>query len=215
LRKCESRLKILNNRKGKLFVIAAPSGAGKSSLIQSILTNFENIELSISATTRSPRKGEEDGKHYFFVTENEFNSLKEEEAFIEYAIVHNYQYGTLHKYIDERLNKGINVICDIDVQGFKLIQKTGIDHISIFIIPPSIEELEKRLLARGLDSENVIDTRLENAKEELRCAEEFDYRVLNDNFKQAYEEVANIIINGKLLKNNDKINIKILRDMLS
>ena len=121
----------------------------------------------------------------------------------------------MHKYIDERLNRGINVICDIDVQGFKLIKKTGIDHISIFIIPPSIEELEKRLLTRGLDSENVIDTRLENAKEELRCAEEFDYRVLNDNFEQAYEEIVNIIINGKSPKNNDKINIKILRDMLS
>jgi guanylate kinase len=141
--------------------------------------------------------------------------MKEEDAFIECAIVHNYQYGTLHKYIDERLNNGINVICDIDVQGFKLIKKTGIDHISIFIIPPSIEELEKRLLTRGLDSENVIDTRLENAKEELRCAEEFDYRVLNDNFEQAYEEIVNIIINGKSPKNNDKINIKILRDILS
>ena len=110
--------------------------------------------------------------------------MKEEDAFIECAIVHNYQYGTLHKYIDERLNKGINVICDIDVQGFKLIKKTGIDHISIFIIPPSIEELEKRLLTRGLDSENVIDTRLENAKEELRCAEEFDYRVLKKEFSR-------------------------------
>ena len=141
--------------------------------------------------------------------------MKEKDAFIESAVVHNYQYGTLHRYIDERLNKGINVICDIDVQGFKLIQKTGIDHISIFIIPPSIEELEKRLLTRGLDSENVIGTRLENAKEELKCAEEFDYRVLNDNFEQAYEEIVNIIINGKLPKNNDKINIKILRDMLS
>jgi len=141
--------------------------------------------------------------------------LKEEDAFIECAIVHNYQYGTLRKYIDERLNKGINVICDIDVQGFKLIKNTGTDHVSIFIIPPSIEELEKRLLARGLDSENVIDTRLENAREELRFAEEFDYRVLNDNFEQAYKEIVNIIINGKSPKNNDKINIKILRDMLS
>lgn len=98
--------------------------------------------------------------------------------------------------------------------GFKLIKKTGINHISIFIIPPSIEELEKRLLTRGLDSKNVIGTRLENAKEELKCAEEFDYRVLNDNFEEAYDQIVNII-NGKLLKNNDKINIKILRDMLS
>jgi len=205
----------LNSKIGQLFVISAPSGAGKSSLIQTIINNFKNIELSISATTRSPREGEVDGKHYFFVTENEFNSMKEDDAFIEYALVHNYQYGTLRKYIDEKLSKGINVICDIDVQGFKLIQKDGIDHTSIFIIPPSIEELEKRLLKRGLDSVNVIGTRLKNAKEELQYAEEFNFRVLNDNFDQAYKEIVNIIINGKLIKNKDKIYIKILRDMLS
>jgi len=205
----------LNSKIGQLFVISAPSGAGKSSLIQKIINNFENIELSISATTRSPREGEIDGKHYFFVTENEFNSMKKDDAFIEYALVHNYQYGTLRKYIDEKLSKGINIICDIDVQGFQLIQRDGIDHTSIFIIPPSIEELEKRLLKRGLDSENVIGTRLKNAKEELKYAEEFNFRVLNDNFDQAYKEIVNIIVNGKLIKNKDKINIKILRDMLS
>ena len=205
----------MNSKIGQLFVISAPSGAGKSSLIQKIINNFENIELSISATTRSPREGEVDGKHYFFVTENEFNSMKEDDAFIEYALVHNYQYGTLRKYIDQKLSKGINIICDIDVQGFKLIQRDGIDHTSIFIIPPSIEELEKRLLKRGLDSENVIGTRLKNAKEELKYAEEFNFRVLNDNFDQAYKEIVNIIVNGKLIKNKDKINIKILRDMLS
>ena len=205
----------MNSKIGQLFVISAPSGAGKSSLIQKIINNFENIELSISATTRSPREGEVDGKHYFFVTENEFNSMKEDDAFIEYALVHNYQYGTLRKYIDEKLSKGINIICDIDVQGFKLIQRDGIDHTSIFIIPPSIKELEKRLLKRGLDSENVIGTRLKNAKEELKYAEEFNFRVLNDNFDQAYKEIVNIIVNGKLIKNKDKINIKILRDMLS
>jgi guanylate kinase len=205
----------LNSKIGQLFVISAPSGAGKSSLIQKIINNFENIELSISATTRSPREGEVDGKHYFFVTENEFNSMKKDDAFIEYALVHNYQYGTLRKYIDEKLSKGINIICDIDVQGFQLIQRDGIDHTSIFIIPPSIEELEKRLLKRGLDSENVIGTRLKNAKEELKYAEEFNFRVLNDNFDQAYKEIVNIIVNGKLIKNKDKINIKILRDMLS
>jgi guanylate kinase len=205
----------LNSKIGQLFVISAPSGAGKSSLIQKIINNFENIELSISATTRSPREGEVDGKHYFFVTENEFNSMKKDDAFIEYALVHNYQYGTLRKYIDEKLSKGINIICDIDVQGFQLIQRDGIDHTSIFIIPPSIEELQKRLLKRGLDSENVIGTRLKNAKEELKYAEEFNFRVLNDNFDQAYKEIVNIIVNGKLIKNKDKINIKILRDMLS
>ena len=205
----------MNNKFGQLFVISAPSGAGKSSLIQSILTNIENVELSISATTRSPREGEVEGKHYFFVTEDKFNKLKTDNAFIESALVHNHQYGTLREYINERLSQGINVICDIDVQGFKLIQEAGVDHVSVFIIPPSIKELEKRLLKRGLDSENVIGTRLKNAKEELKYAEEFDYRVLNDSFEHAYEEIENIIIGGKLPKNNDKINLKILRDMLS
>ena len=205
----------MNNKLGQLFVISAPSGAGKSSLIQSILTNIENVELSISATTRSPREGEVEGKHYFFVTEDKFNKLKTDNAFIESALVHNHQYGTLREYINERLSQGINVICDIDVQGFKLIQEAGVDHVSVFIIPPSIKELEKRLLKRGLDSENVIETRLKNAKEELKYAEEFDYRVLNDSFEDAYEEIENIIIGGKLPKNNDKINLKILRDMLS
>ena len=205
----------MNNKLGQLFVISAPSGAGKSSLIQSILTNIENVELSISATTRSPREGEVEGKHYFFVTEDKFSKLKRDNAFIESALVHNYQYGTLREYINERLSQGINVICDIDVQGFKLIQEAGVDHVSVFIIPPSIKELEKRLLKRGLDSENVIETRLKNAKEELKYAEEFDYRVLNDSFEDAYEEIENIIIGDKLPKNNDKINLKILRDMLS
>ena len=173
----------MNNKLGQLFVISAPSGAGKSSLIQSILTNIENVELSISATTRTPREGEVDGKHYFFVTEDKFNRLKTDNAFIESALVHNYQYGTLREYINERLSQGINVICDIDVQGFKLIQKAGVDHVSVFIIPPSIKELEKRLLKRGLDSENVIETRLKNAKEELKYAEEFDYRILKLEFE--------------------------------
>ena len=164
----------------------------------------------------APRaRGESATKHYFFVTEDNFNKLKIENAFIEYALVHNYQYGTLREYINERLGQGINVICDIDVQGFKLIQEAGVDHVSVFIIPPSIKELEKRLIKRGLDSENVIGTRLKNAKEELKYAEEFDYRVLNDSFEHAYEEIENIIIGSKLPKNNDKINLKILRDMLS
>lgn len=210
-----SRLRTLNNKKGKLFVISAPSGAGKSSIIQSILEDFKDVELSISATTRLPRDGEIDGKHYFFVSDGEFNSLKKNDAFIEYAVVHNHLYGTLRNYINERLENGINMICDIDVQGFKLIQKAGVDHISIFIIPPSLEELEKRLLTRGLDTKNVINTRLKNAKEELGYAEEFDYRILNDSFEQAYKEIVNIINNGKSTTNNDKINIKILRDMLS
>ena len=160
-----------NKQKGRLYVISAPSGAGKSSLIQSILDTSKNFELSVSATTRKPRDGEEDGKHYFFLEDNEFDELISKHAFIEYAVVHNHKYGTLKSHIEEKINKGISVICDIDVQGYKLIKDASIEHTSIFIIHPSIEELENRLINRGLDSPAIINTRLNNAKKELKFAE--------------------------------------------
>jgi guanylate kinase len=198
-----------------LFVISAPSGAGKSSLIQSILKEDNNFELSISATTRMPREGEEEGKHYFFIDDSEFNTLISKNEFIEHAEVHNYKYGTLKSHIEEKVQEGINVICDIDVQGYKLIKNASIKHTSIFIIPPSLEELESRLIKRGLDSEEIINTRLNNAKKELIFAEEFDFRILNDNYESASKEIIDIVINGISSNNKDKINLKILRDMLS
>ena len=205
------------NRKNKgiLFVISAPSGAGKSSLIQSILKADNNFELSISATTRKPRKGEEEGKHYFFMNDNEFDALISKNEFIEYAEVHNHKYGTLKSHIDEKINKGINVICDIDVQGYKLIKHAAIKHTSIFIIPPSLKELETRLINRGLDSPEIINTRLNNARKELIFAEEFDFRVLNDSYESASKDIIDIVINGISPNNKDKIILKILRDMLS
>jgi guanylate kinase len=206
----------LNNKnKGALFVISAPSGAGKSSLIQSILNIDNNFELSISATTRKPRKGEEDGKHYFFMDNHEFDALISNNEFIEYAEVHNHKYGTLKSHILEKISNGINVICDIDVQGYKLIKNASIKHTSIFIIPPSLEELKDRLIKRGLDSTEIINTRLNNAKEELLFAKEFDFRVLNDNYESASKDIVDIVIHGKSSKNKDKISLKILRDMLS
>ena len=204
-----------NKQKGKLYVISAPSGAGKSSLIQSILNTSKNFELSVSATTRKPREGEEEGKHYFFIEDNEFDALISKHAFIEYAVVHNHKYGTLKSHIEEKINKGISVICDIDVQGYKLIKDASIEHTSIFIIPPSLEELEIRLINRGLDSPAIINTRLNNAKKELKFAEEFDYRILNDSYETASMDIIDIVIDGKSSNNKDKINLKILRDMLS
>ena len=204
-----------SKNKGILFVISAPSGAGKSSLIQSILKADNNFELSISATTRKPRKGEEEGKHYFFMNDDEFDALISKNEFIEYAEVHNHKYGTLKSHIDEKINKGINVICDIDVQGYKLIKHAAIKHTSIFIIPPSLKELETRLINRGLDSPEIINTRLNNAKKELIFAEEFDFRVLNDSYESASKDIIDIVINGISPNNKDKIILKILRDMLS
>ena len=205
----------MNNKKGKLIVISAPSGAGKSSLIKAIIINNNNIELSISATTRKPREGESNAKDYFFISDEEFNTLKSKDDFVECALVHNYQYGTLRSYINERIDEGINIILDIDVQGFEQIQEASIDNTSIFIIPPSIEELKKRLNIRGLDSQDVIETRLENARHELKYANNFDFRVLNDEFDDALKSLVSIIFDDSSKDIDTEKSTKILQELLS
>tara|TARA_B100001287_G_scaffold29363_1_gene20967 strand:+ start:845 stop:1456 length:612 start_codon:yes stop_codon:yes gene_type:complete len=197
----------------KLIIFAAPSGAGKSSLIKKIIEiSEEKLLLSISATTRLPRKGEVHGKDYFFISDNEFNELKDKDAFIECANVHGNQYGTLKSFVHEKLEEGISVILDIDVQGFAQIRETIEEMISIFIIPPSLDELENRLTSRGLDTNDVIEKRLHNAVEELKHAESFDYIVLNDNFDNAIDQLSSIIFTNN--KHNNEINLNILRDLL-
>ena len=201
---------------GKLIIFAAPSGAGKSSLIKKIIKDSENnLELSVSATTRLPREGEIHGKDYFFISEKEFNELKNNQAFLEFANVHGHQYGTIKSFVDERLGEGIHVILDIDVQGFTQIQRAITkDIVSIFIIPPSFDELKRRLILRGLDSNDAIDKRLENARKELEQAENFDYLVLNDDFNMAYNEITSIIFD-KDYEYNVTNNKNILKDLLN
>ena len=201
--------------KGQLFVISAPSGAGKSSLISDLISKGHALELSISATTRSARAGEENAKHYFFIEDSEFDALKSKGAFIENACVHGHQYGTLKSYIEERLNNGISIILDIDVQGFMQIKEAGVSNISIFIIPPSLSELEERLIKRNLDSKEVIETRLINAKDELSYAKEFDFIILNDEYDTALKNLSNIVLEKKLDTKDNKKNSKILIDLLS
>jgi len=197
----------------KLIIFAAPSGAGKSSLIKKIIEiSEEKLELSVSATTRLPRKGEIHGKDYFFISDNEFNELKDKDAFIECANVHGNQYGTLKSFVHEKLEEGISVILDIDVQGFAQIRETIEEMISIFIIPPSLDELEKRLISRGLDTNDAIKKRLLNAVEELKHAESFDYIVLNDKFDNAIDQLSSVIFANN--KYNNEINLNILRDLL-
>ena len=180
--------------KTKLIVFSAPSGAGKSSLIKNIIEKSTgDIELSISATTRPPRDGEEHGRDYFFISDEEFNELRRSDSFIEHANVHGYQYGTLKSFVDEKIQNGISIILDIDVQGFNLIRNAIEHNLSIFIIPPSIKELRKRLTSRGLDSSDVIEKRLSNAKTELKYAEQYDYIVLNDLFENTLSELVSII----------------------
>ena len=198
----------------KLIIFAAPSGAGKSSLIKKIIEiSEEKLELSVSATTRAPRKGEIHGKDYFFISDNEFNELKDKDAFIECANVHGNQYGTLKSFVHEKLEEGISVILDIDVQGFAQIRETIEDMVSIFIIPPSLDELKNRLTLRGLDTNDAIEKRLLNALEELKHAESFDYIVLNDNFDNAIDQLSSIIFSDNSGCNNE-LNLNILRDLL-
>jgi guanylate kinase len=201
---------------GKLIIFAAPSGAGKSSFIKKIIKDSKNnLQLSVSATTRLPRDGEIHGKDYFFISEKEFNELKNNQAFLEFANVHGHQYGTIKSFVDERLGEGIHVILDIDVQGFTQIQRAITkDIVSIFIIPPSFDELKRRLILRGLDSNDAIDKRLENARKELEQAENFDYLVLNDDFNMAYNEITSIIFD-KDYEYNVNNNKNILKDLLN
>ena len=200
--------------KTKLIVFSAPSGAGKSSLIKNIIEKSTgDIELSISATTRPPRDGEEHGRDYFFISDEEFNELRRSDSFIEHANVHGYQYGTLKSFVDEKILNGISIILDIDVQGFNLIRNAIEHNLSIFIIPPSIKELRKRLTSRGLDSSDVIEKRLLNAKTELKYAEQYDYIVLNDLFENTLSELVSIINNENYIYDRET-NINLLKDLL-
>ena len=197
----------------KLIIFSAPSGAGKSSLIRKLIEVGEkSIELSVSATTRLPREGEVHGKDYFFISDDEFNQMRENDAFLESAIVHGFQYATLRSFVEEKINSGISIILDIDVQGFIQIKNSSIKHTSIFILPPSFDELEKRLHTRGLDSKEVISKRLENALTELKSAELFDYIVLNDEFSKTIEILSSILFEDNFEYNKDTENI--LRELL-
>ena len=200
--------------KTKLIVFSAPSGAGKSSLIKNIIEKSTgDIDLSISATTRPPRDGEEHGRDYFFISDEEFNELRRSDSFIEHANVHGYQYGTLKSFVDEKILNGISIILDIDVQGFNLIRNAIEHNLSIFIIPPSIKELRKRLTSRGLDSSDVIEKRLSNAKTELKYAEQYDYIVLNDLFENTLSELVSIINDENYIYDRET-NINLLKDLL-
>ena len=209
----------MSSDKGQLIVISAPSGAGKTSIIKSVIKklNDENrkSKFSVSHTTRLPREGDIDGSDYFFVTNEIFDELYEAGNFIETAEVHDYKYGTSKNFIDENINKGINVFLEIDVQGFQKLRNRNIEFRSIFILPPSIEELRKRIQKRGLDSEDVIEKRMKNALKELGEAEEYDYLVINDVFEQAIEELLEIVLNKDFKDQTHDKKLKILQDLLS
>lgn len=178
---------------GTLFIVAAPSGAGKSTLVNALLEREPDISLSISHTTRPPRPGEQYGRHYFFVERAEFEREVAEGIFLEHAEVHGNFYGTSRRTVQELLQQGRDVLLEIDWQGAAQIRKTKPDCVSVFILPPSRAELERRLRGRGSDSEEVIERRLRNSREEIAHAHEFDYILVNDRFEDALEALQAIV----------------------
>lgn len=188
---------------GNLYILSAPSGAGKSSLISALLARDTSTPkmVSISHTTRTPRPGEEHGVHYYFVSKEEFEALIEQDLFLEYAKVFggNY-YGTSLPAIEENLAQGIDVFLDIDWQGAQQIRQKVSTVRSIFILPPSLMELERRLIGRGQDSDDVIAERMAKAKSEISHYDEYDYVIVNDDFEQALADLQSILRTERLTK---------------
>jgi len=178
---------------GKLFIISAPSGAGKTSLSQALIANAANVKMSISHTTRQRRSGEVNGVDYFFISLPEFLRMTEEGIFLEHAEVYGNYYGTSRNAVEDMLGQGINVLLDIDWQGARLVREQMSEAVSISILPPSIQELERRLRSRGSDSEDVIQSRMRQAYEEMRHSDEADFQVLNDDFNQALNDLTLIL----------------------
>ena len=182
--------------KNKLFVMSAASGAGKKTLTDKVIGEFPDIVYSISATTRKPREGEVDGVHYFFKTKEEFEKLIKEDGLIEWNEVHGNYYGTPKSFVEDMLAQGKRVLFDLDVFGKVNFDKVYPDATGILILPPSEEELERRLRGRGTDSEEVIRLRLENAKKEMEFAKtkgKYEYTIVNDDLERAANELRAIL----------------------
>lgn len=178
--------------KGKLFVMSAPSGAGKTTLVRQVLKRFETLSYSVSHTTRAPRGNEKDGVDYFFVSVAEFEEKIAKSLWLEWAKVHDNYYGTSRSFVEDRLQKGESLLLDIDVQGAEQIMASGLNPVSIFIMPPSFEVLSERLQNRGTDSPQVIEKRLENAKAEMTKKDRYQYVVVNDDLDIVLKELSSI-----------------------
>ena len=180
---------------GNLFVVSAPSGAGKSSLVSAVLAGDKRLALSVSFTTRPPRSGEVDGREYHFVDGKTFEKMLGRGEFLESAEVHGNRYGTSRKWIGESRAKGLDVVLEIDWQGARQVRKAFPDAVSIFILPPIpvLPELERRLRARGQDTEEAIQRRLHDAREEISHVGEFDYVIINKEFEEARRDLAAIV----------------------
>ncbi|MEH6450041.1 MAG: guanylate kinase [Oleispira sp.] len=179
---------------GTLYVFSAPSGAGKTTLVKALLEQADDIGVSVSHTTRAPREGEINGKDYNFVSQDDFKGLIEQSAFLEHAQVFDNFYGTSQIWVEQELDAGRDVILEIDWQGANQIRQQMPEMISVFILPPSREELLKRLTGRGTDAQDVIDRRMHDAVSEMSHYGEFDYIIINDDFDLALQELRSIVL---------------------
>ncbi len=204
------------NRKGLMFVLSSPSGAGKTSLSKKILELDDEIFLSVSYTTRPSRPGETDGKDYFFVDNKIFGDMRDNNEFIEYAKVFDYYYGTPRQPVNDKLIKGKDVLFDIDWQGTQqLMNQSKDDLVKVFVLPPSIEELERRLKERNQDNEGTIHKRMSRASDEMSHYAEYDYILVNEDFDKTIKKILSIL-QAERLKHHRQIKTqKIVKDLRS
>ena len=180
-------------RRGKTFIICGPSGVGKGTVVAKLLASDPTLYFSVSATTRDPRPGEIDGKHYHFLSREQFSQWVEEDAFLEHAEFVGNSYGTPKKFIDRAMEQGRDVILDIEIQGAEQVHKKRPDVVRIYVAPPSWEELERRLIGRGTEDMEKVKSRLARGKEEFLVAKDFDYFVINDTVDRAVDEISAIM----------------------
>lgn len=206
----------MDQSKGNLFILSAPSGAGKSSLYKALIAEDAQVRISISHTTRKPRAGEEHGREYYFVDVDDFLDMIADDAFFEHAQVFDNYYGTSKQSIFDMLNNGLDVILEIDWQGAKQVRQQYPDAIGIFILPPSKDILERRLRDRGTDSEDVITRRMAKAVNEMSHYNEYDYVIVNDDFQTALDEMSTIFKAMRTQKHIiEQKHAKLINDLLS
>ena len=203
-----------NPGKGTVFIVSAPSGGGKTSLVRELITTLPDIDVSVSHTTRSPRPSEQDGQHYFFVSEPQFTNMVQKDAFVEHAEVFHHHYGTSHAEINRRLLAGKDVVLDIDWQGAAQIRRVCPEAVSIFIVPPSLAVLQQRLEDRRQDADEVIRRRMQQAQDEMSHYAEFDYLIVNDSFVHAARELQAIVISRRLAMERQIIKVGKLLSLL-
>ncbi len=203
------------HRRGLLFILSSPSGAGKTTLSHMLLKQDGEIKLSISATTRPPRPGEIDGVHYRFISDAQFDQMVEEDDFYEWAPVFDYRYGTPKGEIRNGLKEGQDFLFDIDWQGTQqLYQKDQQDVVSVFILPPSLNELRRRLEARAQDSDEVIDSRMDRARAEISHWAEYDYVVINDNVDECFDRVREVLDAERMRRTRQTGLIPFVRELM-